>query len=693
MACIAFFGFLTFVPVFTYAYFAKDLTTLEGVMNKNDTGVVLYDRNGKVFYKFYEAHYKSLVPLESIPQSMQQAVIAGEDSGFYHHPGFSIKGMLGALVADVRKRDTAYGGSTITQQLVKNTLLNTRKNLLRKYQEIILAQEIDRRYTKNQILYAYLNSVYFGEGAFGVEEAAKTYFGVPASKLSLAQSSMLAGLLTAPSKYSPLSGDRAAAKVRQSYVLGKMVEEKYITAEQKAAAEQEELHYNVQGRDDQYKAPHFALMVRDELIKKYGEETVARSGFQVFTTLDVDWQTYAEKVVADQVKRLAPNRVSNGAAVVMDPKTGEIRVLVGSRNWYEDKNNLTTALRQPGSSFKPIVYAKAMEQRLITPATLINDSPRTFGKNYSPRNYDGKFRGPVTVRRALSNSLNVPAVDVMQRVGLSGAVDMAKDLGITTIEDDPSRFGLAIVLGGAEVPLIQMTGAYATFANEGKYNTPTIIHLIRNKYGETLYEHKPEPKEVLDPGVAFLISSILSDTKARKEIFGNVLDTVRPAAVKTGTTESYRDSLTMGYTPSLAVGVWVGNDDNTPMDTIAGSVGAAPIFKSLIEGLLKGTPVEQFRPPSGVVTTQNCNYIATMSASMEYFLEGTQSRRCSATPFPTQNITGAPSAMPTIPLTTPAPTQPVSPTTQPTSPPTVQPSPTTTSSNGVIRIGKKVKFN
>lgn len=620
-----------FSAFFTYFYFAHDLKSTDSIMNNHNTGLILTDRNGKPFFTFYAAHSTKYVPLSKIPLTVQHAVISAEDQNFYHHPGFSISGIFRSMIADLQHRDAVQGGSTITQQLVKNAILTPRKDFLRKFQEIIVAQEIERKYSKDQILEMYLNSVYFGDGAFGINEAAYRFFGEKPQDLTLAQASMLAGLLPAPSHYSPLSGSNTLAKQRQKYVLDNMVHDKYITAHQEKQAYVAKLTYANNQNDLNTIAPHFALMVRDELIKKYGEEKIIRSGFKVRTSIDLSLQKFAEQDVADNVKKLAGDNVSNGAAVVMDPKNGEILAMVGSVDWNNPKFgkvNVATSPRQPGSSFKPIVYSLAMLDGDITPATVLSDTPTTFPGDYKPLDYDKRFRGPVTVRRALSNSLNIPAVEVMEKVGVPSVLNWAQQLGITTLGDDASQYGLSLVLGAGEVKLIDLTGVYATFADNGIHNDPTSVLSIQNKEGQTIYTYQPKNEEVMGPQVPFLISSILSDNNARAEEFGNTLTISRTAAVKTGTTENYRDAWTMGYTPQVVVGVWVGNNDGESMDTVAGSLGAAPIWKDLMEHYLVDKPVLAFTPPNGVVEVSICGLgfagSASASAHSEYFLTGTQ---------------------------------------------------------------------
>jgi 1A family penicillin-binding protein len=681
-------GFIIFllVPPLTYIWFVRDLSSKEKIINRKNAGVILLDRNDTSFFTLYGGRTRKTVPLSEIPESMQESVIASEDKDFYHHPGFSIQGIGRALLANFHEERLAQGGSTISQQLVKNTLLTQNKNFLRKYQEIILALEIERRFSKQDILEMYLNTVYFGEGAFGVEEAAESYFNKHASDLTLSESALLTAILPAPSALSPISGNRDRAFERQKLVLSLMKVQGFITEEQETAAADRKLTFTQQAVDDTVQAPHFALMVKDELIKRYGEQRVANSGFKVKTTIDLDQQIYAENTVENQVDRLRGSDVSNGAAVAMDPKTGEILALVGSHNWFDDSNgkiNMAIRPRQPGSSFKPIVYAKAFEEKILTPASVLEDKAINIG-GYKPKNYDGRFRGNVLVRFALANSLNIPAVLALEKVGVPDALDMARDLGITTLTNERD-YGLALVLGAGEVPLLQMTNAYGVFANDGVRVEPTTILEIKDKNDRSIYRHDPEQRTVVDDGVAYLISSILSDNPARAEVFGSALTISRPAAVKTGTTDDYRDAWTIGYTPSLVVGAWVGNNDRKPMSRIAGSLGAAPIWRLMMEHFLAGTPVERFERPLGIVSETVCKdkglktTVATSSAYLEYFLSGTLPTRDCNLPDISPSTSPTPSTTET-PTTTPEPDKPTdTPTpTQSQATPTTASSPTTT---------------
>lgn len=603
-------------------------------MNRNNTGVTLLDRNGKAFYSFNNAHNDTYVQLKDIAPIAQKAVVSAEDKDFYKHPGFSIIGIGNAIYQNILRAGGGGGGSTLTQQMVKNALLSQERSIFRKYQELVLSIEVERRYSKDEILEMYLNSAYFGEGAFGIEDASKAYFGKSAKDLDNAEATMLIGLLPAPSAYSPITGDPVKAKQRQKYVLNRMKEDGVLNEEQVTAAYDKQLAYAEPKDNEVPDAPHFALMVKDWLEEKYGEEKISRSGYKVTTTLDIDAQGKAQAAVKQQVDRLANSKVSNGAAVVMDPRSGEVLALVGSADWNNETNgkvNMTTATRQPGSSFKPLVYATGIEDRKMTAATIFDDKLTDFGGGYKPRNYDGRFRGNVTLRRALANSLNVPAVEAMRQAGISNVMNKAKQAGITTLNQTAEEYGLPLALGSGQARLTEMTNAYATFGNEGKKSDMQLVLNIVNKNKEKIYESKTTSTQVWSPGTSFIISSILSDNSARAEVFGNSLTVSanRPVAVKTGTTEDYRDAWTIGYTPSLAIGVWIGNNDNAPMSAVAGSSGSGPIWLNLMRQLLGNKAVEKFNQPSTVVSRDVCKGDGALAPSKgdntytEYFLTGT----------------------------------------------------------------------
>lgn len=660
---------LVFIAVMTTISFAGALGSKDALMNRNNTGVTLLDRNGKAFYTFDNAHSDTYVALSDIAPIAQKALISSEDKNFYSEPGFSVTGIANAIYQNLIHSGNGGGGSTITQQLVKNALLSQNRSIFRKYQELVLSIEVERRYSKNEILEMYLNSVYFGEGAFGIEDAAQTYFGKSAKDLDTAQAAMLIGLLPAPSAYSPISGDINAAQTRQKYVLGRMETDGVITKDQVQAALSEQLTYQPPKSDDPAQAPHFALMVKQWLEDKYGQEQVARSGYKVTTTLDLSDQSLADAAVKKQVANLKYNQVTNGSTVIIDPKTGEILALVGSVDWNNTdfgKVNMATATRQPGSSFKPFVYGTGIQNRLMTAATIFSDTPQNFD-GYQPKDYDLKYRGDVTMRRALSNSLNIPAVEALNKIGLDPVIANAKAAGLTTLTETPDQYGLSLALGSASARLTEMTNAYAAFANGGTHHDMQMVLGITDKNNQKIYQEQVTSSQVWSEGTAFIISSILSDNNARAEEFGSSLtvSASRPVAVKTGTTEDYRDAWTIGYTPSLAIGVWIGNNDNSQMSAVAGASGSGPIWISLMRQLLNGTPVEKFAQPSTVVSHDVCKAdgaLAQTSGSntyTEYFLTGTlPTKTCNEPqqqqPAQDNSQQNQPTSNDTTPPTTPA---------------------------------------
>ena len=684
-AFLIFLVIMILIPPLTYLYFAKDLKSKESVMNRQETGLTLMDRDGQVFYTFDLAKSISYVPITAVPKFVQDAAVATEDKNFYTNSGFSITGITRAFLTDIFAGKVVEGGSTITQELAKNAFLSSSRNILRKYQELVLAAELNRRFSKQDILEMYLNSVYFGEGAFGIQNASEAYFGKPAKDLDLAESALIIGVLPAPSIYSPISNPPDKAIERQHIVLSEMVTDGYISQNDATSAENETLKYNPgKSQTTNILAPHFAMYIRDQLYKQYGEERVIRDGFRVTTTLDRNLQTYAEGLVNTQVLRLKYNHANNGAAIALDPRNGQILTMVGSYDFSDPKfgqTNMAITPRQPGSSFKPIIYSRGLDDRLITPATVLQDVKTTFDGGYTPHDYDQRYRGPVTVRRALANSLNIPAVEVMQMVGVGDGLNQAQKFGIDTL-DPNHNYGLSLVLGSGEVPLLEMTNAYAVFADQGVYHKPTGVISIKDKYGNTVqatpnffsflqylnpsnwFNTTGDTRQTLSKEASYLITSILSDNNTRAEEFDGALTISRPAAVKTGTTEDFRDALTIGYTPSLVVGVWVGNNDNTPMDNIAGSLGAAPIWRNMMEYYLEGTPIEQFPRPTFVVSETVCPGVASgyLHTYIEYFIAGTQTDSCSQpttaptpTPTPTGKITPTPTNKPNQPTNTPSP--------------------------------------
>lgn len=619
---------LLLIPLFTYAFYYNDIADQERLMNRNNTGIVLTDKNGKIFYETGRAEHRELTHLDAISDNVEHALVASEDKDFYKHEGFSVTGIIRALYGNIVARGVTGGGSTITQQLAKNTLLTEQKTFLRKYQELTLSLAIEQRYTKDQILEMYLNSAFFGGNIFGIEDASQAYFGKPAKDLDLAQASMLIGILPAPNAYSPTLGNPKYATERQGTVLTRMVNNHYITSADKTAAQAEVLAYQPMSTAQDNAAPHFTQMVLNELYDKFGgEEKVTRSGYQVKTTLDLTLQQQLTDNIASHMSYIQSYGGSNASGVAIDPTTGEVRALVGSADWSNadwGKVNITTTARQPGSSFKPIYYAGALADGTITPSTILSDRVTDFG-GYTPLDADKKTRGDVTVRSAISQSLNIPSVEVMQKYGIDNSIKTAKDLGITTI-DEKKNYGLSLALGSAEVPLMQMTNAYAAFANQGQQYSTTIVKQINNKFNDNIFKAKETPKTAISKEGAFLISNILSDNSARAPIFGSSLTVSgKTAAVKTGTTNDNRDAWTIGYTPQLAVGVWVGNNNNDAMLN-GGSGMAGPIWVNTMKQALSGVPDTKFTVPSGVTQRSVCYSNGGLASSggngtyNEYFL-------------------------------------------------------------------------
>jgi len=638
-------AFLILTPIFTYLYYANTISDPNRLMNYNNTGVVLLDKDGQDFYSFGTADRGERLPLDQISDFTEDALISAEDKNFYTHGGFSFISILGALYANLLSGDgTAYGGSTLTQQLAKNTLLSSNQTFLRKYQELTVAMAIEQTYSKDDILDLYLNSVYYGEGAFGIKNAAETYFGKSAADLTLAESTMLIGVLPAPSSYSPISGNPEYAKERQATVLARMVDNKAISQADADAAKAVVLSYAEQGSGVNGTAPHFAELVLNELYDKYGEERVTRSGFRVTTTLDRTLQQSATDAVNKQMSFIQQNGGSNAAVVAIEPRTGEVRALVGSADYNNTdfgKVNMATTARQPGSSIKPLYYTEAIQRGIISPATILKDEATDFG-GYTPQNADRRFRGDVTVRNAISQSLNIPSVEVMQKLGVDQSVTALKRLGISTINNS-TDYGLSLALGSAEAKLTDMTNAYAAFANGGAQYDMTTITKIDDKFEKQIFNKTTgTAKQVMGEDASFLISDILNDESARAPIFGSSLNTNGyDVAVKTGTTDEARDAWTIGYAKQLAVGVWVGNNDNTPMNN-GGSSMAGPIWRNTLLAGLSGQANEPFTATAGVERLTICRSNGlravgggTDGTYQEYFLR-------SASPTGTCNVPKAP---------------------------------------------------
>lgn len=566
-----------------------------------------YDRNGKLLYRLYEGRNRTLIKLPEVPKQLIQATIAIEDQNFYHHIGIDPVAIIRAFYHNIRS-GSLEGASTITQQLIKNSLLTPEKSYVRKIKEILLALWTERIYSKDEILQMYFNEAPYGGTNVGVAAATEAYFGKTPSQLNLAESSYLAGLPASPTQFSPYGSEPNLAKLRQKDVLSRMVKEGYITQAEADQAFTQNLRLRPPVND--IYAPHFVFYIRDLLAEKYGPRIVAQGGLKVYTTLDLNLQEEVEKIVSGEVNNLSSFDVKNGAAMVTDVSSGQILAMVGSRDYNYPgfgNFNVTLSLRQPGSAIKPITYATAFKQG-FSPANMILDTPTTFnnawGTPYSPVNYDGKFHGPVTLRQALGSSLNIPAVKLLATVGIPQTIQTAQDLGITSF-NDPSRYGLSLTLGGADTKMVEMMGAYGTFAGSGSFRQPTGILKVTDSNKNILEEYKDASKQALSPQISYLITNILSDDNARKLAFGpNSLLNIPgyQVAVKTGTSDNKRDNWTFGYTPKFVVGVWVGNPDNSPMNPLltSGITGAAPIWNKIIHMLLDGSQPLAFERPTGI---------------------------------------------------------------------------------------------
>lgn len=566
-----------------------------------------FDRNNTLLYRLYEGRNRTLINLGEVPRYLIQATLSAEDKNFYSHPGVDFPAIIRAFYVNLRY-GRQEGASTLTQQLIKNTLLTPEKTYERKIKEIILALWAEKLYSKDEILQMYLNEAPYGGPSWGIEAASQTYFGKKVAELTLAQAAYLAGLPASPTQFSPYGPNPGLAKIRQKWVLDRMVEDKYISKDQSERAYAENLQ--IRPAFNNIKAPHFVMYVKDLLSQKYGPRVVSQGGLKIVTTLDLNLQEQVEKIVAEEVLKLGALNVRNGAAMVTDAKSGQVLAMVGSKDYHDPvfgSFNATLALRQPGSSIKPITYAAAFKIG-FSPGNTILDAPATF-KNagsapYSPVNYDGNFHGPVSIRLALGSSYNIPAVKMLASVGVSEMIKLARDLGITTFRE-PQRYGLSLTLGGGEVKMLDMMSVYGTFASGGRRANQTAILKVTDANGSLLEEAENNSRQVLEEEVAYLINNVLSDNSARTPAFGsNSLLKIpgHTAGVKTGTSDNKRDNWTFGYTPDFVVGVWVGNNDNTPMNPslTSGVTGAAPIWNRIMSLILQEREDLAFEKPKGV---------------------------------------------------------------------------------------------
>ena len=567
----------------------------------------LFDRNGKLIYEIYADKKSTPVNIQDLPPYIVQATLAIEDKDFYKHHGISLMG-IGRAAYNTLFKGKLQGGSTLTQQLVKNSLLTSERTIKRKIREYVLTQIVETFYTKDQILSMYLNQIPYGSTAYGVGAASELYFNKPARDLSLAEATLLAGLPAAPSKFSPYGAYPELAKERQAAVLRRMVEDKHLSQEDADKAANEDLQF---AQPEKLKAPHFALWVKQLLAEEYGEAVTEKGGLRVKTTLDLDLQEKAEEAVLAEVTKLKKSNVGNGAAIVTRPKTGEVLAMVGSKDYFatdeDGKVNIIFRERQPGSSIKPLNYALALRDKKITPATPLADVPTCFSSfgqiAYCPKNYDGSFHGAVHTRFALGNSYNIPAVRILALNGLENFIDFAKQMGITTFRD-PSNYGLSLTLGGGEVRPADMAVAFGVFANQGVKQPLVSILKVEDWKGKVLQEVNPAESElagerVLGTDVTFLISHMLQDNNARSAAFGTgSLLNVKghpEVSVKTGTTNDLKDNWTIGYTQQALVVAWVGNNDNAPMsNTVSGVSGASPIWNAVMEEVLNRAEEGQY---------------------------------------------------------------------------------------------------
>jgi 1A family penicillin-binding protein len=599
------------------AWLSRDLPNPNALLERDVAQTTkIYDRTAEtLLYEIHGAEKRTLVKIEEIPDYVKWATIAIEDKDFYKHHGINWLRVVKAIYVDIIQRRSAQGASTLTQQLVKNAILTNEKSITRKLKEGLLALQIERKYTKDQILQMYLNEIPYGSVLYGVQAASQGYFGKDAKDLTLDEAALLAALPQSTDYYNPYGtgahGDNRVSLVRrQQLVLDQMVAQGYITKAQADDAKKiKTLDKLVKKSIGDIRAPHFVTWVKSQLMDTYGQKTVETGGLKVITTLDWKLQQAAEQAVKNGVdKRGAQYKFTNGALVSMDPKTGQVLAMVGSKDFFDEEHdgqvNVALSPRQPGSSFKPIVYAAGFMKGYLPQTTLwdVNTTFKTDIKDYSPKDYDSKERGPVSIRQALQGSLNIPAVKMLYLVGVGRVLDLAEQLGYTTLMDR-SRFGLSLVLGGGEVKLLEHTATFGVFATEGVLHPTTNVLKVEDNNGNVLQEWKPnEGKRVLDPQITRLLSDVLSDNASRAYIFGGANSLTLPdrsVAAKTGTTNNFHDAWTMGYTPSLVTGVWVGNMDNSEMKRGAdGSVIAAPIWQEFMKAATKDTPKESFTKPA-----------------------------------------------------------------------------------------------
>ena len=633
MLCLSFGGWKFYKEILL------DLPNVNQIYYPPRLSTKILDREGKLLYKFYQKEDRSWISIDKIPESLVWATIAIEDKDFYKHHGLSFKGIANAVWYNLKKDkgDRLRGGSTITQQLVKNVFFAKEKEVKRKIKEAILTLILEKKLTKNEILERYFNQVPYGGETYGVQEASWKYFNKNVWEINTAEAAFLAGLPAAPSSYSPFGDYPYFAYLRQKHVIEEMYKAGFIAEEVMMGLLEQEVEIIPEVKS--IRAPHFVFWIKSKLEEKYGFRNFDRQGLTITTSLDAEVQQMAERVVAEEVKKVAGLRISNGAVVVVGVKEGEVLAMVGSKDYFatdiDGKVNVTIRLRQPGSSIKPINYLLSL-QKGKTLLSTIDDSPVSYQvpgqKPYSPQNYNGKYMGKVSLRTALASSLNVPSVRLLSENGVGNMIDLGEKMGITSWQKR-SRFGLALALGAGEVKMVEMAEAYSVFANMGKRIEVNPIMKIENYLGEIVFTKWTEKKIVVEPEYAFLINNVLSDDRARAPIFGrNSLLKIegKTVAVKTGTTNNLKDNWCIGWTPSYLVAVWVGNNDSSPMSWVASGIsGATPIWNRVMGEMLVTKADEKWPIPEKIIEKNVCG-------RNEYFVKGTEkSVRCLPKPTPT----------------------------------------------------------
>ena len=644
--------FLIYLEIF---YNLPDPRSLTQYPSKLTTQIL--DRNGIILYKIYKDENRTLIRLDSLPKFVKDAFLSAEDKDFYSHKGFSLTGLIRAVYKNLFA-DKLEGGSTITQQLVKNTVLTPEKTITRKIKEIILAVETEHLFSKDKIFEMYLNQISFGGPAYGIQEAARQYFDTDAKDLDLAQAAYLAGLTRAPSKYSPFGAQPELAISRQQWVLKQMYQDGFISETELSQSLSESL--NFQSAKIEIKAPHFVMLIKNLLVDQLGENEVTQGGLKVYTTLDLKLQNQVQKIVTEEVGKLKALHVGNGSALVTNPKNGDVLAMVGSTDYFNLKQNgqvnLTTSLRQPGSSIKPLNYALSFENG-NGPATTIEDRPITFHlsgqESWTPKNYDGKFHGTITLRQALASSYNIPSVLLLAKNGPANFAVFAQKLGITSWTDS-SRFGLSMALGSLEVRMVDLATAYSAFANQGistplhtilkiekpdgkslrLSSCPSYIKSIAENSTANAEDSSCNPKKSISAATAYLISDILNDNSARSPAFGtNSILNIKNAkvSVKTGTSNDLKDNWTIGYSQNFLVATWVGNNDNTPMSQIAsGITGASPIWAKIFYQILTtNQEPNNLTQPDDLIKVPICLLTGTLTCTgcptrIDYFIKGSE---------------------------------------------------------------------